>query len=89
MADADCAQPILEGSSAFLRQKICLMALIQTAFARPRDGSSRLMTFQSIAEATRLPVHEVEHLVMKALRWVTISFQFGMCTDGAGAVSLS
>lgn len=49
------------------------MALIQTAFARPRDGSSRLMTFQSIAEATRLPVHEVEHLVMKALRWVTIS----------------
>lgn len=61
------SEPILESSLPFLRQKICLMALIQTAFARPRDGSSRLMTFQSIAEATRLPVHEVEHLIMKAL----------------------
>lgn len=43
------------------------MALIQSAFARPRDGSSRLMTFQQVAEATRVPVHEVEHLIMKAL----------------------
>ncbi|XAO22781.1 hypothetical protein I312_101555 [Cryptococcus bacillisporus CA1280] len=60
-------EPILEASLSFLRQKICLMALIQTVFARPRDGSSRLMTFQSIGEATRLPVHEVEHLIMKAL----------------------
>jgi hypothetical protein len=47
------------------------MALIQAAFARPRDGASKLMTFQSIAEATRLPVNEVEHLIMKALRWVS------------------
>ena len=61
-------QPILESSLAFLRQKICLMALIQAAFARPRDGASRLMSFQSVAEATRVPVHEVEHLIMKALR---------------------
>ncbi|WVO14058.1 hypothetical protein L204_101685 [Cryptococcus depauperatus] len=60
-------EPILESSISFLRQKICLMALIQTVFTRPRDGSSRLMTFQSIGEATRLPVHEVEHLLMKAL----------------------
>lgn len=61
-------QPILAQSIAFLRQKICLMALIQTAFSRPRDGASRLMTFQQIGEATRLPVYEVEHLLMKALR---------------------
>ncbi|WWC89772.1 uncharacterized protein L201_004698 [Kwoniella dendrophila CBS 6074] len=60
-------EPILESSISFLRQKICLMALIQTIFARPRDGSSRLMTFQTIGEATRLPVNEVEHLLMKAL----------------------
>ncbi|WWD01176.1 hypothetical protein V866_008116 [Kwoniella sp. B9012] len=60
-------EPILESSVSFLRQKICLMALIQTIFARPRDGSSRLMSFQTIGEATRLPVNEVEHLLMKAL----------------------
>ncbi|WVQ71861.1 hypothetical protein IAR50_001403 [Cryptococcus sp. DSM 104548] len=60
-------EPILESSMSFLRQKICLMALIQTVFERPRDGSKREMSFQSIGEATRLPVHEVEHLLMKAL----------------------
>ncbi|GMK55133.1 hypothetical protein CspeluHIS016_0201890 [Cutaneotrichosporon spelunceum] len=61
------SEGILEESRAFLRQKICLMALIQAAFERPRDGKTRLMTFEQIAEATRLPVHEVEHLIMKAL----------------------
>ncbi|WVQ78556.1 hypothetical protein IAT38_000642 [Cryptococcus sp. DSM 104549] len=60
-------EPILESAVSHLRQKICLMALIQAVFARPRDGSSKLMTFQSIGEATRLPVHEVEYLIMKAL----------------------
>ena len=29
------------------------------------------MSFQTIAEETRLPPHEVEHLVMKALRFVS------------------
>jgi len=61
------SEPILAESVAFLRQKICLMALIQAAFSRPRDGATRLMTFAQIAEATRLPVVEVEHLIMKAL----------------------
>lgn len=61
------SEPILKESAAFLRQKICLMALIQAAFERPRDGKTRLMTFEQIGEATRLPVHEVEHLIMKAL----------------------
>ncbi|WOO81356.1 26S proteasome regulatory subunit RPN9 [Vanrija pseudolonga] len=61
------SEPILAESVPFLRQKICLMALIQAAFERPRDGSTRLMTFEQIGEATRLPVQEVEHLIMKAL----------------------
>ena len=61
-------QPILQNSFSFLRQKICLMALIQFAFSRPRKGASRSTTFQSVAEATHLPVHEVEHLIMKGLR---------------------
>ncbi|KAJ7742491.1 hypothetical protein DFH07DRAFT_836612, partial [Mycena maculata] len=44
-------EPILQENYAFLRQKICLMALIES----------------TIAEETRLPLDEVEHLVMKAL----------------------
>lgn len=44
------------------------MALIESVFKR--GAYDRTMSFQTIAEETRLPVDEVEHLVMKALRWV-------------------
>ncbi|EPQ55610.1 hypothetical protein GLOTRDRAFT_75751 [Gloeophyllum trabeum ATCC 11539] len=58
-------EPILQENYPFLRQKICLMALIESVFKRsPYD---RTMSFQTIAEETRLPLDEVEHLVMKAL----------------------
>ncbi|WVQ98920.1 hypothetical protein IAU59_006051 [Kwoniella sp. CBS 9459] len=79
-------EPILESSASFLRQKICLMALIQTVFARPRDGSSRLMTFQTIGEATRLPTEEVEHLLMKAL---SLSLIKGSLDQVAGTADIS
>ena len=45
------------------------MALIESVFKRPAE--QRTMTFQNIAEETRLPLDEVEHLVMKALRSVS------------------
>lgn len=60
-------KPILQENHAFLRQKICLMALIESVFKR--DADNRTMSFQNIAEETRLPLDEVEHLVMKALRY--------------------
>ena len=59
-------QVILQENYPFLRQKICLMALIESVFKR--NASDRTMSFQTIAEETRLPINEVEHLVMKALR---------------------
>ncbi|KAF9221772.1 hypothetical protein BS17DRAFT_710469 [Gyrodon lividus] len=58
-------EPILEQNYPFLRQKICLMALIESVFKR--SANDRTMTFQTIAEETRLPIDEVEHLIMKAL----------------------
>ena len=60
-------QPILQENYPFLRQKICLMALIESVFKR--GAYDRTMSFQTIAEETRLPLDEVEHLVMKALRY--------------------
>lgn len=65
-------QPILDNDQDFLRQKICLMALIEAVFKRPR--SQRNMSFQTIASETKLPMHEVEHLVMKALRYVLLAY---------------
>jgi hypothetical protein len=44
------------------------MALIESVFKRSADN--RTMSFQVIAEETRLPIDEVEHLVMKALRYL-------------------
>ncbi|KIJ47234.1 hypothetical protein M422DRAFT_59530 [Sphaerobolus stellatus SS14] len=58
-------EPILQENYPFLRQKICLMALIESVFKRPAED--RTMTFEAIAHETRLPVDEVEHLLMKAL----------------------
>ncbi|KAK9470539.1 uncharacterized protein V1510DRAFT_422816 [Dipodascopsis tothii] len=57
--------PILASSAEFLRQKICLMALIEAVFKRP--PSDRTLPFATIATETRLVLEEVEHLVMKAL----------------------
>jgi len=47
------------------------MALIESVFKRNTDD--RTMSFQTIAEETRLPLDEVEHLVMKALRCEKLS----------------
>lgn len=55
----------LQTNYAFLRQKICLMALIESVFKRP--PGARTIDFDTIAFETKLPTHEVEHLVMKAL----------------------
>lgn len=44
------------------------MALIDSVFKRHRDD--RVMSFQTIAQETHLPLNEVEHLIMKALRFV-------------------
>jgi 26S proteasome regulatory subunit N9 len=48
------------------------MALIESVFRR--DAYDRTLSFATIATETRLPVDEVEHLLMKALRCVLPSF---------------
>src|SRR5690554_6361519 len=48
-----------------LRQKICLMSLTETVFKRNSDNRS--IPFITISSETKLPLEEVEILVMKAL----------------------
>ena len=55
------------------------MALIESVFKRP--AHQRTLSFQTIAQETRLPVNEVEHLVMKALRRVSFK-PVSLVTDG-------
>jgi 26S proteasome regulatory subunit N9 len=58
-------ESILAENQSFLRQKICLMALIESVFRRA--STDRTLSFETIAVETRLPLDEVEHLIMKAL----------------------
>lgn len=55
----------LAAQELFLRQKISLLCLMEMTFKRP--SHDRQLTFEEIARDTRLPVNEIELLVMKAL----------------------
>lgn len=57
---------LLAPSMPFLRQKICLMALVEAVSKRDSKQRSAL-PFSTIATETALPEDEVEHLCMKAL----------------------
>ncbi|KAJ2722654.1 26S proteasome regulatory subunit [Coemansia sp. Benny D115] len=59
-------QPLLVQQEAFLQQKIRLMALIESMFRR-QGGGVRAVAFGDISGETKMPVGEIEHLVMKAL----------------------
>ncbi|KAI8896521.1 hypothetical protein BC833DRAFT_528164 [Globomyces pollinis-pini] len=59
-------QPLLVSALAFLRQKLCLMTLVEAVFKRSKEQRGH-MTFNEVSKETRVPLDEVEHLVMKAL----------------------
>ena len=55
----------LKASEVKLRQKICLLCLMEMAFTRP--AANKQLSFGEIAAKTKLPEDEVELLVMRAL----------------------
>ncbi|GJQ85275.1 putative motif in proteasome subunits, Int-6, Nip-1 and TRIP-15 [Trypoxylus dichotomus] len=55
----------LAAQELFLRQKISLLCLMEMTFKRP--SHNRQLTFTEIANETKLPLNEIELLVMKAL----------------------
>lgn len=54
------------------------MALIESVFKRPT--SDRVLPFSIIAKETKLPSDEVEHLVMKALSYVSLPLLLPVAT---------
>ncbi|CAH1155515.1 unnamed protein product [Phaedon cochleariae] len=55
----------LAAQELFLRQKISLLCLMEMTFKRP--SHNRQLTFAEIAKETKLPINEIELLIMKAL----------------------
>lgn len=59
------SQPALVNRREYVKEKVALLALMVLVFQRP--SHERNIPFLQIAEATRLPVEQVEWLVMRAL----------------------
>ncbi|KAI8905087.1 hypothetical protein EDD86DRAFT_212214 [Gorgonomyces haynaldii] len=59
-------QPLLVKNVESLRQKLGLMTLVEVIFKRSKESRGHIK-FSEIAQETRIPVDQVEHLVMKAL----------------------
>lgn len=64
VADNAGAQPRLKVKAEFLAQKIRVMQLMERVFAEP--SSAREFTFASLAESCRVPLEQVELLLIKA-----------------------
>jgi len=61
------AQPALLSNTNFLKEKITLMCLTETLFQRIGPNADRTVPFAHIATASKLPVEQVELLLMRAL----------------------
>jgi len=61
------AQPALVSHAAFLKEKIALMSLMDLVFAHVGPSADHRVPFELIAERIRLPLDEVELLVMRAM----------------------
>eukprot|EP00096_Caligus_rogercresseyi_P002289 TRINITY_DN1437_c0_g1_i1.p1 TRINITY_DN1437_c0_g1~~TRINITY_DN1437_c0_g1_i1.p1 ORF type:complete len:429 (-),score=154.21 TRINITY_DN1437_c0_g1_i1:70-1227(-) len=57
--------PDLKANETVMYEKLCVLSLMEMAFQRP--SQERILPFEDIAEATSLPLDQVEILVMKAL----------------------
>ncbi|XP_031424479.2 26S proteasome non-ATPase regulatory subunit 13-like [Clupea harengus] len=58
-------EPDLAANEAKLMRKIQLLCVMEVTLTHP--ANNRQLTFQEIAQSAKIPVNEVELLVMKAL----------------------
>jgi 26S proteasome regulatory subunit N9 len=59
------SQPALANNNDYVKSKVTLLCLINLFFQRP--AHDRNVPFSDISEATRLPVEEIEWLLMRAM----------------------
>lgn len=59
------AQPALAANMSFLREKLALLSLVALVFHRPPE--SRNVSFADVSAATKMPIDQVELLLMRAM----------------------
>jgi len=62
---AFAAQPALESSTAVVKEKITLLAVVELAASKP--AAARAIPFDELARETRLPREQVEWVLMRAM----------------------
>jgi len=62
-ADEINLQPVFKQNEALLREKICMLAVVELVFSRA--SKERVLPFSLVAQKTRRPVEQVEMLLMK------------------------
>jgi len=77
-------QPDLLAAEGLLFEKVCLLCLMEMTFRR--EANQRQVKFSEIAEATTLPVDQVELLIMKCLAQGLIK---GKINEVSGVVALT
>jgi len=60
-------QPALVSHAAFLKEKIALMSLMELVFGHVGPSADHVVSFELIAQRARLPIDEVELLLMRAM----------------------
>lgn len=63
--DVISSLPAITQNLQKLAQKISILALLELAFRTPSD--QRSISFSKISQTTKLPIHEIEHLLMRSL----------------------
>lgn len=64
------AQPVLVAHEEFLKQKVTILALMELCFSRSLENS---ISFADVQKACRLPLKEVEYLLMRSMSLGLIS----------------
>eukprot|EP01034_Spumella_vulgaris_P025551 gene25551-32021_t len=59
------AQPSLTGRHELVKQKVVLLSLVNIAFERP--STDRQISFADIAAVTKIPLNQVEWVLMRAM----------------------
>lgn len=78
------AQPALVASSAAIKEKIALLAVMELAGRKP--PTERSLTFAEVAAETRLPVDQVEWVLMRAF---SLGLLKGVIDQVAGIAHIS
>lgn len=78
------SHPALSSHAPFLQEKLCLMSLAQFLFTQVKND--RRVAFAAISEATKVPINQIEFLLIRA---ISVGIIRGVIDQVEGFISIS